>query len=429
MRRILAVVAGLAVAATGLMSGTPAASPASAATAIEYAGSGTGGRLVVDWNAELLRILRTPGAQPATVHPTRSMALLHAAINDAVVSAGHRGHAYLARVPAPASASPVAAAAKAGHDTLAALYPSRAAELDTQLAGELATVPARGRASGEAVGGRVARLLLAARADDGSLATPPPYVTTGAPGDYRPTPPAFAAPVFTHWAAVTPFVPGRAVRFRPAPYPALTSPGYAAAVNEVKLLGRDTSTARTADQATQARFWAAPIQNYWNEIAQAAVLRHHTGLSGAAALFAQLDLAVADSVIAFYDGKYADRIWRPVTAIRLAGTDGNPATVADPAWNPLAGTPADPSYPGAHSVVSEAAATVLAHRYGPRDAFTVTSEALPGGTRSFDGYAAAAGEAGLSRIYAGVHTRLDHEAGRRLGGAVAGFTLQHALTR
>ena len=116
--------------------------------------------------------------------------------------------------------------------------------------------------------------MLAHRASDGSDATPPPYVTTGQPGDFRPSPPAFAAPVFTHWAAVTPFVLARGDQFRPAPPPALTSPAYAAAVNEVQSLGQDRSSTRTAEQTTIGNFWAAPIQNYWNAIAEQVVLAH-----------------------------------------------------------------------------------------------------------------------------------------------------------
>ena len=141
-----------------------------------------------------------------------------------------------------------------------------------------------------------------------------------------------------------------------------------------------------------------------------------------------LNLSFADSAIAFYDAKYTYRLWRPVTAIRLADSDGNPNTVGDPNWLPLAGnTAADPSYPGAHSTISAAGADVLAGFFGDDQSFSVTSPALPGVTRSFDSFSAAAEEAGLSRIYAGQHTRLDHEAGLALGHDVAGFVLQNAL--
>jgi hypothetical protein len=233
--------------------------------------------------------------------------------------------------------------------------------------------------------------------------------------------------VFTHWAAVTPFVLRRANQFRPRPYPDLDGAHYAAAVNEVKSLGRDTSTTRTADQTVEGRFWAASIWNYWNEITQNVVLARHSGLATAARVFARLNFAFADSVIAFYDAKYHYRIWRPITAIRLADDDTNPDTAGDPNWTSLAATPADPSYPGAHSVVAQAGAAILRHTYGPVRHLTVTSEVLAGTVRTFDTFQGAADEAGLSRIVAGLHTRIDHDAGQRLGADVARFLLTEGL--
>ena len=156
-------------------------------------------------------------------------------------------------------------------------------------------------------------------------------------------------------------------------------------------------------------------------VMHAAISRHGTGLVTTARLFAVLNLAIADDVIAFYDAKYHYAVWRPVTAIREADGDGNPATTGDPNWMPLSATPADPSYPGAHSAVSAAAATVLSGFFGNWDRLTVTSEAVPG---TFPGYRAAATEAGLSRIAAGVHTRTDHDAGTRLGRRVAAYVLR-----
>jgi membrane-associated phospholipid phosphatase len=224
---------------------------------------------------------------------------------------------------------------------------------------------------------------------------------------------------------VTPFVLNNAAQFRPAPPPALTSQAYADALNEVKSLGQNSSTARTPDQTVIAKFWAGPIWNTWNEIAENAALAHHTNLETTARLFAALNLSFADSAIAFYDAKYHYQLWRPVTAIRLAGTDGNPATVGNPTWTPLAVTAADPSYPGAHSTISATGATVLSAFFGNQDHISVTSDVLPGVVRTFSSYNDVAIEAGLSRIYAGQHTRLDHEAGLELGHAVAQFVLPH----
>src|SRR4029077_20414557 len=162
----------------------------------------------------------------------------------------------------------------------------------------------------------------------------------------------------------------------------------------------------------------------WNAIADDAVVAHHASLERTAALLAALNLTFADSAIAIYDAKYHYQLWRPVTAIRLADTDGNPATVGDPTWTPLAVTAADPSYPGAHSTISAAGAAVLAAFFGNRDDIQVSSSALPGVVRTFERYSDVAAEAGLSRIFAGQHTRLDHQAVRQLGSDVARFVLR-----
>jgi membrane-associated phospholipid phosphatase len=384
---------------------------------------------VIQWNRILLGILRTPGAQPATIHPTRSMAILHAAVYDAV-NAIDRTHAeYLIHLKAPRRASEAAAAAAAAHGVLVQLYPNQTAMLDTDLGESLAQVPeGRAKEQGVRVGERAARLMLALRTGDGSGAPPIPFTPGTNPGDYQLTPPAFVNPVFTHWPFVKPFALRSANQFRPGPPPALTSKTYTADFNEIKSLGAIASTTRTADQTQIGRFWGAPIQNYWNEIAQTAALGHGTTLAQNARLFALLDLSLADSVIAFYDAKYTYRLWRPITAIRAAGTDGNPATVADPNWTPLATTALDPSYPGAHAVVSAAGADVLTSFFGDdNDHLAVTSEVLPGVVRSFTSFSGAAAEASASRIYAGQHFRFDEVAGQRLGSQVAGFVLHHFL--
>jgi hypothetical protein len=387
------------------------------------------GQPVIDWNQILLSIVNTPGAQPASIQPTRNFAILHTAIYDAVNSIDRTHEPYLIDVRAPRSASETAAADAAAHTALLGLYPAQQGSLDADYAAELNKVadgPAKDQ--GVRLGNQVASDLLAIRANDGSNVTPPPFVAGTNPGNYRSTPPNFPTPVFTTWGQVTPFVLDRGDQFRSVPPPALASDAYAAAINEVQSLGSASSTTRTAEQTEIGKFWNPPIQNFWNQIAQTVALAHHSDLPTTARLFAALNLSFADSAIAFYDAKYTYRLWRPVTAIRLADSDGNPNTVADPNWLPLAGnTAADPSYPGAHSTISAAGADVLARFYGDGQHFSVTSSALPGVTRSFTSFNAAAQEAGLSRIFSGQHTRLDHVAGLKLGHDVAGFVLHDAL--
>jgi hypothetical protein len=384
---------------------------------------------VLQWNRILLGIVRAPlgpGDQPATVHPTHSFALMHAAIYDAVNSIDATHSAYLVQIQAP-SASPEAAAVAAAHDTLVALYPNEKAMLDAQRTESLAQIPdGPGKSQGIGVGQAVAKRILEMRSNDGSGAQPLPYSPGKNPGDYQRTPPQFSPPVFTHWPFVKPFTLTSANQFRPDPPPASTSAAYTAAFQETRALGAKNSVTRTPDQTQIARFWSGKIQNYWNEIAQTAALAHHTTLAQNARLFALLNLALADSVIAFYDAKYSYRFWRPVTGIRAADTDNNPDTTADPNWTPLVDTPLDPSYPGAHSVISACASSLLRSFFGT-DAIslTVTSETLPGVERSFPSFSSVAEEAGLSRIYIGHHWRIDHLAGQELGLRLAGYVYQN----
>jgi PAP2 superfamily len=382
----------------------------------------------VEWNQFLLNLQTAAGNQPATVHPTYELAIMHAAIYDAVVSIDRSGAPYLTDVHAPRRASLDAAADTAAHDTLVKLYPALKSSIDQENASLLAEVPSgRHKAQGIQVGEMVAARILAKRASDGSNAPLIPFQPGTNPGDYQLTPPAFAQPVFTHWRFVKPFVLRRADEFRPPPPPALTSAKYAAAINEVKALGVSQGSTRTPDQTQIGLFWNPPIWAAWNRIAESAVTGHDDDLSQAARTFAALNLTFADSVIAFYDAKYTYGLWRPVTAIRNADTDGNPDTTADPNWTPLSNTAPDPSYPGAHGTISAAGADVLSSVYGNDFAFSVTSPALPGVERQFVSFSEAAEEASVSRIYNGNHTRIDQVAGEDLGRDVADFVLHDEL--
>src|SRR5258708_29496298 len=389
---------------------------------------------VIQWNKTLLTIVRTAGAQPATVHPTRSFAIMHAAVYDAVNAIDATHKAYLVRVEhVSRHASQEAAAAAAAHETLVSLYPTFQTTLDQQYDQSLAQIPdSVDKTTGVDVGKAVAQAILTLRSDDGSAATPIPFVFGNAPGDYQSTPPNFPVhPVFTHWPRVTPFALERARQFRLGPPPALTSAEYTASFNEVKSLGIANSTAATADQVLIGRVWNGAIQNYWDELTQTAAHAHHLTTAQSARAFALLNLTLADEVIAFYDTKYTYNFWRPVTAIRAGATDGNPDTAADPTWLPQAGkTAPDPSYPGAHATISAGGAFVLRTLFGNKPFhLSVTSEVLPGVIRSFDSFADAAEEASLSRIYAGQHFRSDENAGANLGRAVADFVVDNFLTR
>jgi hypothetical protein len=251
---------------------------------------------------------------------------------------------------------------------------------------------------------------LTIRANDGSRATPPPFKSKDVPGFYQSTPPDLTPADFTHWGDVIPFAIVNAREFLPDPPPALTSKEYIRDLAEVQSIGEIDSTTRTAEQTVIGKFWGGKIQNYWNEITQTAAIEHNLDLEETARLFALVNFGMADATISFFEAKYVYHFWRPVT----------PAEFTDPDWLPLSTkTAPDPSYPGAHSATSSAAATVLEFYFGGRFNFDVTSEVLPGVARHFTSFSAAKREAGLSRIYAGQHFRFDHLAGLRLGREVS----------
>jgi len=387
---------------------------------------------VLQWNKILLAIVRAPGAQPATNHATRGFAIMHAAIYDAVNAIDRTHSSYLISLSGvPHRASQETAAAAAAHKVLVALYPAFKSTLDAELQQSLAPIPdGHRKAEGIRIGQVVADGILALRSNDGANDPPIPYVFGNAPGDYQSTPPNFPKqPQFTHWSHVTPFALDRADQFRPGAPPELTSDTYTEDFNEIKSVGITNSSTATADEALTGRFWNGAIQNYWNEITQTAALAHDLSTAQSARLFALLNLTLADAVIAFYDAKYTYNLWRPVTAIRAADSDNNPQTLVDPNWLPEVGkTAPDPSYPGAHAVISNAGAEVLISFFADDQFdFNVTSEVLPGVERSFTTLSAAAQEATLSRIFAGQHFRFDLTAGTQLGRDVADLVLGRLL--
>jgi membrane-associated phospholipid phosphatase len=385
--------------------------------------------VVLEWNQLAVHAVGQARVNP--VVGSRALAITQAAVYDAVVAIDRSFEPYHASVHASRGASPEAAAAQAAHDTLSALFPAQVATFDAALTADLEGIPPGLARQGIEVGSEAARQILDWRSTDGSTAVVP-YTPGTDPGDWQPTPPANLPALAPQWRYVTPFAMTSGSQFRPAPPPALDSAAYAAAFNEVKDLGRVNSTTRTEEQTQIARFWndglgTAFAYGYWNRIAQEVAADEQLSLVEDARLFALLNIATADALISCWDAKYEYSLWRPVTAIRAADTDGNSATEPDTGWTPLLVTPNFPSYTSAHSTVSAAAAGVLTSLFGADHHFTVGAESLPGVTRSFDSFGAAAAEAGRSRIYGGIHYQFDNANGQQVGGEVAGYVMDHFL--
>ncbi|MCO6455742.1 MAG: phosphatase PAP2 family protein [Pirellulaceae bacterium] len=412
------------------------------------------GDVILDWNATLLTIVRDWTTVSQDPYPNRivtspppvvarNLAMVHVAMHDAVQAIEGTHQPVHADLQAPAGASPVAAASAAAHRVAGQLYqePDERALLDAALSESLATVPDEtARALGLEFGRQVGDAILAWRAEDGAEALVTYTPGTDA-GDWNRTFPDYIPPLLPQWPQVTPFALTSGDQFRPAPPPALSSGEYAAAVNEVMTLGGLNSNVRTADQTDIALFWAdgggtSTPPGHWNQIAADVVVAQDRTLAENARLFALLNMALADAGISCWDAKYAYELWRPIDAIRQAALDGNPATSADPAWQPLIRTPPFPTYTSGHSTFSGAAEVVLAHLLGDNVSFRSRMDGHSGFTqrplaseqiltRSFHSFAQAADEASHSRVYGGIHFGFDSAAGLAAGRAIGQWVVAH----
>lgn len=388
--------------------------------------------LVTDWNARALGAIRAGRTPPPMA--ARNLAILHVAIFDACNGIGQNCEPYYVTTKPAGVASKEAAITTAARRVLVNLFPAQQAAFEAAAAAELSALddgPAKN--TGTAWGETVAAAILKWRANDGANLIVPGPPITGAPGSWVPTPPAFAPALLPNWPQVLPFAMTGPAQFRPMPPPALATAQWAADFNRTKDYGRSDSTIRTADQTAIARFWAdgggtATPPGHWNIIARDVALQHGNTLDENARLFALLNIAEADAGIVAWDCKYAYDSWRPITAIWNADQDGNPDTMPDASWTPLLVTPPFPEYISGHSTFSGAAAAVLAAFYGSDDiAFTTAAEDPPGQTRSFASFSQAAMEAGMSRIYGGIHFMSANLSGLACGAATGGYVMDNFL--
>ncbi|MBV8230348.1 MAG: phosphatase PAP2 family protein [Planctomycetaceae bacterium] len=380
----------------------------------------TCGNSVINWNAAALQAIRVDNTPPPQA--ARNLAMVQAAVFDAVNAIVPTAEEYHATLTARSGSSIDAAVAQAAHDVLMSLYPRQASTFDAELAASLARpIPGPSLKQGIAVGRSAAQQILAWRSNDGANAHIP-YTPGTAPGQWRPTPPGFLPALDPQWPDVTPFAMITGSQFRPGPPPALGSPDYNAAVSQVESLGGVDSTTRTPDQTQIALFWSDGAgtdtpPGHWNAIAEQVAMQEKDSVARDARLFAQLDIALADAGIAAWDAKYAYNFWRPITVIQQT----------DPTWKPLITTPNFPSYVSGHSTFSGAAEVVLSSFFGPNVTFSATSDGLPGVTRTFTSFAQAADEAGMSRIYGGIHYSFDNTTGLAMGRALGQYVVDNVL--
>jgi hypothetical protein len=336
---------------------------------------------------------------------------------------------YLRCIAAPPWASPDAAAVAAAHRALRALHPASAPALDTLRAQSLSAIPdGPAKDHGIAVGETAADAMVLLRANDGSGAIVD-YTPGTDPGDWQTTPPAFLKALLPGWGQVTPFGIECGSQFRANPPPGIHTGKFAHDYNEVKAVGAVNSTVRPPDRTDVARFYAVVLGvQLWNETARQASAAQGKTLAENARDFALLAMALGDGNISVFETKYHYNYWRPVTAIRAGGTDGNKKTYPDPTWLPLIITPPHPSYPSGHASSSYAARQVLERVYGKDGQFiTLTSPLVPGVVLNYTAWEQITDDVDDARIYGGIHYRFDQEAGARQGRHVGRYILRNHL--
>jgi hypothetical protein len=409
-------VLGLAAAAGGALvaplTGTAPGAAAAPAT--------TGTNPVVSWDRHAQTAIWDVAAQQPN-EQVRSFAMVSGAVYDAANAvAGSPYQPYLLPPRGKRSGSPAAAVATAAYQVLVALFPAQQERLRAQYEEYLAGIPGGpSKARGIAVGGAAGAAMVAARQDDGAFGDQ----TGTEPGQWRPTPPGFAsAGAWTGY--VTPFLVPDVADFRSPGPPALTSRAYARDVNEVAAVGSATSTVRTADQTEAAIFWHDRRSVGWEIKRQLAVTKR-LSLLQTARMFALVDLVVADSGTACFREKDRWSFWRPVTAVQEAGTDGNPATVADPGWTPLLVTPPFPEYPSGHAAGTGARMSAYTAFFG-RDKIAFSAHSVDAdATRHYTSFSQALAELIEARIWGGVHFRAADVHGAALGRAITTYAVAH----
>ena len=386
-----------------------------------------------DWNETVLSVAEAEDGF-MTLKGVRTVAMMHAAMHDALNAADPWYSAYRLDRSEP-DADSITAAVQAAFAIATNQYPDQRPRFESLLNRWLQTRPARERQKSLALGNAAAEAVLAGRKGDGW--------DRGAEYRWHPMAPGVYAEFEEHsgtpqgfvfgagWANARGFALPSADHFRVPPPPDIASTAYAEAFAEVEELGRFQSMSRTPDQTHIALWWKDFVENSHNRLARDLIHKENVSLHAAVRLLTLLNMGIFDAYVSSFNNKFHYNHWRPYTAIRWAAHDGNDATSADESWtNTHQHTYAFPSYPSAHGTACAAAMTALEDTLGTDYAFTmrIPQVDLAGPfsgkirmhppTRSFGDFSAAATQCGLSRIYLGIHFRYDSVEGVRLGEAV-----------
>jgi hypothetical protein len=375
---------------------------------------------VTDWNVIALNATAVPAN---SILQSRTLAIVHGAIYDAVRAVERNSAPYAVDAEAPAGTSVEAAVVAAAHGSLVRLAPAERSTLDAALNVSLSRIAdGQGKTDGITLGEKIAEKIVALRTADGATAKVAFSVQPGA-GLYQLTAPQLLPAILAQWGAVTPFVlrDKTGLDFKGAP--AIATAQFARDFEEVMSVGARNSTTRTADQTAAAIFWTVQTAVPWHAAARAGSAAKGLSLSQNARLFALLSMASADSQIIAFDEKYKHPHWRPITAIRAAADPNGPALKRDPGWEPLLATPPHPEYPSAHAVFSGAAEAVLRAFFGSDEIdISVIAPGPFGVTRTYRRFSELTEEVDNARVWGGIHFRSadrdGSEIGRKIGDIV-----------
>jgi hypothetical protein len=408
--------------------------PASSAAASESAA------VLLDWDRYAAEALSNPAAPPAGTSPgagqtppvaSLHLAMVEAAMYDAVNAIAGTHEPYLQGLPrAPRMASKSAAAATAAHHVLVGLVPPLAdnvkANLDTLYANSLAGISNRGlKMAGVKIGAAVAAKMLSTRSNDGRY-VPYAFRVGDEAGEWRPELPAFVNDPFAWVSNVTPFALTSASQVRTAGPVAMTSAQYATEFNEVKLLGSNAEpSARTADQTALALFYSANPLPMTHAAYRKIASDRGLSITSAARLFGMLSVASADALIGCWDDKDAWSFWRPITAIRLAADDNNPATTAQTDWLPFRPNPPYPDHPSGYNCFTGAMMYTGKAFFGTDDVSISLTSSITTTTRAYAKLTDVTKDTIDARIYLGIHFRTADVQGVGLGQQVAAYVNEH----
>jgi hypothetical protein len=431
--------------------------------------------IVQDWNdtlctaAEIVVSKHNPGV------PTRAMAMMNGSIYDAFQAINRTHLPFKVNTHAP-GASRDAAASQAAYRILSDMYPEVQPMLDSTLATRLGAVPnGAAKTAGINLGNHIADHYINSHQNDG-WTLPDQYTPTFGMGHWSTDPmvaPAIQKGWGADWGSVHPWAmpdPEHFDAVAPFTISDINTQRYTDAFNEVKAYGSRNSAARTADQTEIGLFWAydrpgtgAPPVLFIENMVDIGNAIGNTPEDNAR-MFAMASVALADAIITTWDVKYDVDLWRPIVGIREAANDGNPDTEPDPTWAYLGApgddhnsaaddfTPPFPAYTSGHATMGGAIFKALELFYGTNDfaaadasigvdpvtgQYTLHStEPGSGGSRDFVRFTQVGpmgpglenspeGENSMSRIYLGVHWRMDQEDGQAIGRAVAEYVAGH----